>query len=114
AVEHQLGHATTLNWAAVAAIVFVAIFPSIIGYVFYNRAVELLGPAAAGLYLFLIPVFGAVLATVLLGGKLYLFHALSLPLIIAGVRIGSRSAAHGSLPAAPSREDGKQTGGIGS
>jgi drug/metabolite transporter (DMT)-like permease len=40
---------------------------------------------AAGLYLFLIPVFGAVLATVLLGEKLHPFHALAFALIIAGV-----------------------------
>jgi drug/metabolite transporter (DMT)-like permease len=106
AVEHQLGFTTALDWTAVAAVLFVAIFPSVIGYVFYNRAVELLGPAAAGLYLFLIPVFGAVLATVLLGEKLHLFHALAFALIIAGVLIGSRSQAHSSLPAAPSRDGG--------
>jgi drug/metabolite transporter (DMT)-like permease len=55
--------------------------------------VELLGPVAAGMYLFLIPVFGAILATVLLGEKLYLFHALGFALIIAGVLISSRKAA---------------------
>jgi drug/metabolite transporter (DMT)-like permease len=106
AAEHQLGYATALNWAAVAVIVFVAIFPSIIGYVFYNRRVELLGAAAAGLYLFLIPVFGAVLATVLLGEKLHPFHAFAFALIIAGVLIGSRSPANGILPAASSQDEG--------
>src|SRR5262249_21698445 len=104
AAESQLGYTTTLNFTAAAAIAFVAIFPSVIGYIFYNRAVELLGPAAAGIYLFLIPVFGAVLATALLGEKLQLFHALGFALIIAGVLIGSRKAAAGSVPAASSRD----------
>jgi drug/metabolite transporter (DMT)-like permease len=92
AAEHLQGYDLTLNWAAVAAIGFTAIFPSLISYVFYNRAVELLGPAEAGLYLFLVPVFGAILATALLGETLHLFHALGFALIIAGVLIGGRSA----------------------
>jgi drug/metabolite transporter (DMT)-like permease len=104
AVESQLGYTTALNWIAAAAIAFVAIFPSVIGYIFYNRAVELLGPAAAGIYLFLIPVFGAVLATALLGEKLHLFHALGFALIIVGVLIGSRKAAAVRVPVGPSRD----------
>jgi len=106
ATEHWLGYDLSLNWAAVAAIGFTAIFPSLISYIFYNRAVELLGPSAAGLYLFLIPVFGAVLATVLLGERLYLFHAAGFALIIAGVLIGSRKAAPASVSAASPRSEG--------
>ncbi len=44
AAEPMLGYDFILSWGALAAIGFVAIFPSIVGYVFYNRAVELLGP----------------------------------------------------------------------
>jgi drug/metabolite transporter (DMT)-like permease len=92
AAELSLGHNLTLNSAAIAGIAFTAVFPSIIGYVFFNRAVELLGPGPAGFYLFLVPVFGALFATLLLGERLYLFHVLGFALIIAGVLIGSRSA----------------------
>ncbi len=92
-IENSLGHAMIVNWLTISAIIFVAIVPSVIGYVFYNRAVELLGPAPAGLYLFLIPVFGALLATGFLGEKLHWFHAVGFAAIIAGVLIGSRRAA---------------------
>jgi drug/metabolite transporter (DMT)-like permease len=102
--ELALGYSVTLNWATIAAISFAAVFPSIVGYVFYNRAVELLGPGPAGFYLFLVPVFGAILATALLGERLHLFHVLGFALIAAGVVIGSRSTAGGSLPAATSRD----------
>jgi drug/metabolite transporter (DMT)-like permease len=80
----------TANAATAAAIAYVAIFPSLLAYIFYNRGVELLGPARAGLYMFLIPVFGALLATALLGEKLHLYHALGFAFIIGGVVIGSR------------------------
>ncbi len=78
------------NWSAVAAVAYVAIFPSLLAYIFYNRGVELLGSARAGVYLFLIPVFGALLATLFLGEKLALFHALGFALIVAGVVLGGR------------------------
>jgi len=55
--------------------------------------VELLGPAAAGLYMFLIPAFGALLAVGLLNERLHVFHAAGFALIIGGVLIGSRGTA---------------------
>jgi drug/metabolite transporter (DMT)-like permease len=86
--EHLLGFTMTASWVTVLAVLFVAIFPSLLGYIFYNRAVELLGPARAGLYLFLVPVFGALLATATLGERLHLFHAIGFALIFIGVLIG--------------------------
>jgi drug/metabolite transporter (DMT)-like permease len=103
--ELALGYQLHADLTLAASIFYVAIFPSLIAYIFYNRAVELLGPAPAGLYLFLIPVFGATLAAVFLGEKLHLFHALGFALIVGGVLIGSGRAAGPRLPAStPPRE----------
>ena len=71
-----------------------AIFPSLLAYIFYNRGVELLGPARTGLYMFLVPVFGSLLAVIFLGERLHLYHALGFAFIIAGVVIREQ-AAHG-------------------
>lgn len=90
-VEYQLGHVMTVNSVTITSVVFLAIFPSLLAYIFYNRAVEQLGPAAAGLYLFLIPIFGALLAMLSLGERPQPFHLIGFALIIAGVVIGSRS-----------------------
>jgi drug/metabolite transporter (DMT)-like permease len=90
-VELGLGHTVEVSAASFAAIAYVAIFPSLLAYIFYNRGVELLGPARAGLYLFLIPVFGALLAVAFLGERLHPFHAAGFAFIIAGVLIGNRA-----------------------
>ncbi len=89
-IENRMGHGMTVNIATVAVIAYVAIFPSLIAYIFYNRGVELLGPARTGLYMFLVPVFGALLAMVFLGERLHFYHALGFAFIIGGVVIGSR------------------------
>lgn len=102
-VEHSFGHSLAVNWATVAAIAYAAIFPSLIGYICYNRGVELLGPARAGLFLFLVPVFGAILAKVCLGETLHLFHAAGFALIAAGVLVGTRgsTSARASIASSP-------------
>lgn len=91
-LDQEFRYDLATNWGAIAAIAYVAIFPSLIAYIFYNRGVELLGSARAGVYLFLVPVFGALLATLFLGEKLHLFHALGFALIVAGVVLSGRRA----------------------
>jgi drug/metabolite transporter (DMT)-like permease len=89
-IEHGRGQNMTVSAATVAAIAYVAIFPSLIAYIFYNRGVELLGATRTGLYMFLVPVFGSLLAVIFLGERLYFYHAIGFAFIIGGVVIGSR------------------------
>ena len=68
-----------------AALAYVAIFPSLLAYAAFNRGVELLGAGRAGIFLNLMPVFGALLAVGLLGERLTLAHAIGMALIGAGI-----------------------------
>lgn len=71
-----------------AAFAYVAIFPSIFAYFLYNAAVARIGPGAAGQTISLMPLFGALLATSLLGEKLYGYHAIGMTLILSGIVVG--------------------------
>ncbi|HRF43769.1 MAG TPA: DMT family transporter [Candidatus Competibacteraceae bacterium] len=75
----------TLNTAAVASILYLALFPSILAYIFWNRAVAELGANRTGQFLHLMPAFGAVLAMIFLGERLYAFHAAGIILIALGI-----------------------------
>ncbi|WP_293868733.1 DMT family transporter [uncultured Alsobacter sp.] len=68
-------------------ILFVGIFPSLISQTFFIRAVELIGPGRAGLFSNLTPVFGPILAVLLLGEPFELYTAVSLALVIGGILI---------------------------
>jgi drug/metabolite transporter (DMT)-like permease len=74
-------------WSAgvVAAILYVAIFPSILAYLFWNRGVEKVGAGQTGLFICLMPVFTAALAVPLLGERLAAFHLVGFTLIVAGI-----------------------------
>jgi drug/metabolite transporter (DMT)-like permease len=73
-----------------AAVAYVAIFPSVVAYICLTRGVELIGANRSGIFLHMIPLFGALLATGLLGEPLRVFHVIGFALILCGVALASR------------------------
>lgn len=88
--------ATTPNFiwpttaTGVGVIVYTAIFPSIIGQALFIRSIELIGGNAAGLFVNLVPIFGAGLAVLLLGETFQTYHALALVLVLGGIMLAQR------------------------
>ncbi|WP_225941242.1 DMT family transporter [Sphingopyxis sp. OAS728] len=72
------------------AIAYVSIFPSFLAYLFFNRGVELIGSAATGQYMNVMPLMGAGLAMLFLGERLHLFHIAGLALIVVGILVAGR------------------------
>lgn len=68
-------------------ILYTVAFPSIIGQAFFARGVELIGSNRASLFLNLVPIFGSILAVLLLGETFHLYHAASLVLVMGGIAI---------------------------
>jgi drug/metabolite transporter (DMT)-like permease len=68
------------------------VFASTLAYLFFNRGIGLIGPNRAAPFLHLVPVFGSVLAILLLGEEPRLFHLVGYALVIAGVIVASRTS----------------------
>ena len=79
------GHRFALNLANLSAIGYVALFPSVLAYLFWNRAVTEMGANRTGHYMHLMPAFGAMLAVLLLGERLHGFHLIGALLIAGGI-----------------------------
>jgi drug/metabolite transporter (DMT)-like permease len=86
-----------------AAIVYVGLFPSLFSFLFFNRGVDLIGPIRAGQYMNLPPVFGTILAILLLGEHLALFHIAGAALVAAGIWASSLDARAARRRAAAAR-----------
>ena len=97
--ELALGRHPAWSIEAFAALVIVALFSSVLAYIFWNRGVEQVGAAVAGLFVHLMPVFGVILAWLFLGETLGLHHVAGIALILAGIAITSR-AGRATPPAA--------------
>lgn len=73
-------------------LLYVAIGPSILSQLFFMRAIELIGPGRAGVFVNLVPVFAPILAVLILGETLALYHGVALLLVLGGIFIAERLA----------------------
>ena len=71
---------------------FVVLFPSLISQLFFMRSVELIGANRAGVFINLVPIFGAGLAIVILGEPLEPYHAVGLGLVLGGITLAEKFA----------------------
>lgn len=69
----------------IAAVAYVAVFPSVIAYALFNTAVASVGAAKSGQAITLMPLFGGFLAAATLGEPLHGYHLAGMALILAGI-----------------------------
>jgi drug/metabolite transporter (DMT)-like permease len=72
---------------------YVAVFPSTLAYLCFNRGVQLIGANRAAPFFHLVPVFGSAMAMVFLGERPQLFHIIGFALVLTGVFVASRKPA---------------------
>ena len=69
-------------WAAILGIVLIS---SLLAFSTYQLGVRALGASMAGVFMYLLPVYGVGLAIVFLGEEFHGFHAAGIALVMAGV-----------------------------
>ncbi|WP_280152526.1 DMT family transporter [Piscinibacter sp. XHJ-5] len=91
AAEAAITHAgVQWNGWVVAALLYVAIGPSVIAYRCWGVGVVQAGPAMAAFFANLTPVFAALLSAALLGEAPRWYHAVAFALIVGGIVVSSR------------------------
>jgi drug/metabolite transporter (DMT)-like permease len=81
-----------------AVVLYMAIFPSLLAYLCYNRGVQLLGPNPVAALYPLIVVFGSVQAIAFLGERPQWFHFVGTVFIVGGVLLATRMAGKPRTP----------------
>jgi drug/metabolite transporter (DMT)-like permease len=89
-LELASGRTFVFDTESFLSLAYICVFPSLLGYLFLNRGIELIGANRAAPFIHLVPVFGSVLAIVLLGESFELFHAIGYALVFAGITIATR------------------------
>jgi len=78
------------TWKGLLVLAFVALGPAFVSQLMYMRGVELIGPGRAGVFVNLVPVFGAIMAVAILGEPFAPYHVLALLLVVGGIAIAQR------------------------
>jgi drug/metabolite transporter (DMT)-like permease len=79
-----------LDTANLLTLAYVALFPSTLAYLCFNRGVQLIGANRAAPFFHVVPVFGTVMSIVFLGEHPQAFHFIGFALVLAGVFVASR------------------------
>ncbi|UGY17459.1 DMT family transporter [Bradyrhizobium septentrionale] len=69
---------------------YVAVFPSTLAYLCFNRGVQLIGANRAAPFFHMVPVFGTIMSIVFIGEHPQAFHFIGFALVLAGVFAASR------------------------
>ena len=88
--EVAAGHFFWPTWQGWLIILYVGLLPSFVSQITFIRAVELIGPARAGVFYNLTPVFGPALAVLLLGEPLHAYHVAALAMVLGGIWVAER------------------------
>jgi drug/metabolite transporter (DMT)-like permease len=83
--ETAQGRHMVVQPGSLAALAYVGIFPSFLGYIFYNRGVAEIGASKASLFIHLMPVFGTLLSAIFLGEVPHWYHYAGIALIFTGI-----------------------------
>jgi drug/metabolite transporter (DMT)-like permease len=78
------------SWPLIGALAFIAVGPAVIAYGSWGAGVARAGPAVAGFFINLTPLFTALLSSAFLGETPQAFHAVAFVLIVSGIVLSSR------------------------
>ncbi len=89
----------TPGWDVVLPLLFLAIFPSSLSFIFFTAAVREIGITRANVFTNFIPVFTALISFLFLGEVFGFAKLAGIPLVIAGLMLAQLSLKKKSLPA---------------
>lgn len=84
-LETVNGRPMPLSTISVASVLFVALFPSVLSFMFWNHATQRLGANRTGQFAHLVPTFGILIAITVVGEKLQNFHLVGIALVVTGL-----------------------------
>ncbi len=81
---------TLWGWPLVAALLYVAVGPSLLAYRSFGIGIQRAGPTVAGFFSNLTPLFAALMSAAFTGEMPQAYHAGAFVLIVAGIVVSSR------------------------
>jgi drug/metabolite transporter (DMT)-like permease len=93
--EYVCGTRASWNATAVAAMLYVGVAASLLANLLYMFGIARVGPARAGMFIHLVPLYGAIMSTALLGETLQIHHAVGMAATMAGLACFNMATKYG-------------------
>ena len=88
-IEMNLGHLIVLELPFYLTLSYVVIFPGLLAFFFWIKGISIIGANRAGVFLHLMPIFGAIMAMIIFDEKFMYYHLLGAIFILAGITLSN-------------------------
>jgi len=78
------------GWPLIATLAFVAVGPAVLAYRCWGLGIQQAGPAVAGFFANLTPLFAALMSAAFLSELPHLYHVAAFALIVGGIAVSAR------------------------
>ena len=89
-IEMSMGKLIILEKPFYLTLAYVVIFPGLAAFFFWIKGISIIGANRAGIFLHLMPIFGAIMAMVIFDEKFMYYHFLGAIFIIVGITLSNK------------------------
>ena len=89
-IEMNLGHIIVLGLPFYLTLSYVVIFPGLLAFFFWIKGISIIGANRAGVFLHLMPIFGAIMAMIIFDEKFMYYHLLGAIFILTGITLSNK------------------------
>ena len=89
-IEMNMGYLIKLEKPFILTLTYVVIFPGLAAFFFWIKGISIIGANRAGVFLHLMPIFGAIMAIIIFDEKFMFYHFLGTMFIILGITLSNK------------------------
>ena len=92
-IEMNMGYLIKLGKPFYLTLTYVVLFPGLCSFFFWIKGISIIGANRSGIFLHLMPIFGAIMAMIIFDEKFMFYHFLGAVFIIMGIILSNRKSA---------------------
>ena len=92
-IEMYLGNVIVLGMPFILTLTYVVFFPGLASFIFWIKGISIIGANRAGVFLHLMPIFGAIMAMIIFNEKFMYYHILGAIFIVARITLTNKKNA---------------------
>ena len=89
-IETKMGYYVILDIPFVLILTYVVLFPGLASFLFWIKGIAIIGTNRSGIFLHLMPIFGALMAMIIFKEKFMFFHLIGAVLILIGILLSNK------------------------
>ena len=91
-IEMSMGYLIKLGKPFYLTLTYVVLFPGLASFFFWIKGISIIGANRSGIFLHLMPIFGAIMAMIIFGEKFMFYHFLGAIFIFMGIILSNKKS----------------------